>query len=134
MKFRIMKILLVLLFAGTVFAGASIYYINASSENGNVKVEWKSKDEVNLKHYIIQRRTPTSSFVDITTIQPKGSNSNYTFTDETAYKTQDLLFIYRLKIVDDDAAKTTTYTQEVSVSHKVSGVKRTWGSIKAMFR
>jgi hypothetical protein len=134
MKFGIMKILIVLSFVGTVFAGASLYYFNASSDNGNIKLEWKSQEEKNIQHYILQRKSPTSSFIDIATINPKGDNSYYSYTDESAYKVQDLLFIYRLKIVDNDAARTTSYTQEVTVSHSISGVKRTWGSIKAMFR
>jgi hypothetical protein len=134
MKYGILKILLLLSFVGTVFAGATIYYFTASSENGNIKLEWKSEEEKNLQHYVVQRKSPTSAFLDIATIQPKGSNSYYSYTDESAYKTQDLLFIYRLKIVDNDAARTSSYTQEVTVSHSISGVKRTWGSIKAMFR
>jgi len=43
-----------------------------------------------------------------------------------------MIFIYRLKIVDTNGQ--ASYSNEVSVSHNVSGVKRTWGSIKAMFR
>jgi hypothetical protein len=134
MKYGIIKILLILSFAGTVFAGASLYFFNASSENGNVKLEWKSQEENNLRHYVIQRKSATSSFIDIATIQPKGNNSYYSYIDESAYKSQDLLFVYRLKIVDDDQDRSTTYTPGISVSHNVSGVKRTWGSIKAMFR
>ncbi len=80
----------------------------------------------------MERKTPQSSFVDITTIQPKGSNSYYTYLDQSAYKIENMLFIYRLKIVDTNGQ--ASYSNEVSVSHSVSGVKRTWGSIKAMFR
>lgn len=132
MKFNIVKILLVLSFVGTVFAGATLYYFNARSENESIKLEWKTQDESNVRHFIIQRKNPGNSYVDIATVMPKGNNSYYTFTDETAYKTQDLVFIYRLKIVDND--NTVSHSSEVTVSHSISGVKRTWGSIKAMFR
>jgi hypothetical protein len=134
MKYGILKIILLLSFVGTIFAGASLFYFNASSENGNIKLEWKSQEEKDIRSYVVQRKSPTSVFIDIATIQPKGNNSYYSYTDESAYKSQDLLFIYRLKIVDDDAARTTSYSHEVTVSHSISGVKRTWGSIKAMFR
>lgn len=132
MKFSIVKILLVLSFVGTVFAGATLYYFNARSENETIKLEWKTQDETNIKHFIIQRRNPSSSYIDIATLSPKGNNSYYSYTDESAYKSMDLVFIYRLKIVDGD--NTVSYSSEVTVSHSISGVKRTWGSIKAMFR
>jgi hypothetical protein len=132
MKYHILKILLVLIFAGTVFAGATIYFFEVKSENGDIRIEWRTKDEVNVKHFIIQRRTPNGQFMDIATILPKGNDSHYSYTDESAYKVQDLIFIYRLKIVDKD--NRISESQEITVSHSISDVKRTWGSIKAMFR
>jgi len=116
---------------GTAFAGAYIEFFNAKSENGDIKLEWKVQDESNVKSYIVQRGTVQGNFVDLATVNPTGSYSYYTFTDETAYKTQDILFVYQLKIVDNNGS--ATYIKR-SVSHNVSGVKRTWGSIKAMFR
>ncbi|MBE2279223.1 MAG: hypothetical protein IAE91_02440 [Ignavibacteriaceae bacterium] len=65
-------------------------------------------------------------------IRDRGSNSSYSFLDEGAYKSSDVLYIYRLKIIDKD--NTQAYSKEISVNHAVSGVKKTWGSIKAMFR
>lgn len=132
MKFHIVKILLLFSFVGTVFAGATLFYFNARSENETIKLEWKTQDETNVKSFVIQRRNPSSSYIDIATLSPKGNNSYYYYTDESAYKSMDLVFIYRLKIVDSD--NTISYSSEVSVSHSISGVKRTWGSIKAMFR
>jgi hypothetical protein len=132
MKSAIMRILLVLSFASTVFAGATLYYFNARSENDNIKLEWKTQDEINLKHFVIERKNPNGPFVELATLQPKGENSYYYYIDESAYKTTDLVFIYRLKIVEND--NKVSLSSEVTVSHSISGVKRTWGSIKAMFR
>ena len=132
MKMKLSYFLLVFLVATTVFAGTFLEYFQGRSDGEDIRIEWKTQDEVNLQHFKIERKTPQSSFVDITTIQPKGSNSYYTFLDQSAYKSNNLLFIYRLKIVDANGQ--VSYSNEVSVSHSVSGVKRTWGSIKAMFR
>lgn len=132
MKLRLVQIFGFLLIVSCVFAGAYLEFFHARSEGENVKLEWKTGDENNLKHFVVQRRNPGSSYIDITTIPPKGSNSFYTYIDESAYKITDLIFIYRLKIVDLN--NSTSYSSEVSVTPNVSGVKRTWGSIKAMFR
>ena len=124
---------IILLFAvSTAFAGAYFEFFNAKSESGNIKLEWKTSDESNVKQFVIERRTAQGGFVYLQTITPKGSNSYYTFVDEAAYKTQDIVFSYRIKIVDGDG--TASYSSERYVSNSVSGVKRTWGSIKAMFR
>lgn len=114
------------------YAGAFLDYFHGRSEGDDVRLEWKTGEEVNLRHFKIERKTPQSSFVDIATIDPEGSNSYYSYLDQSAYKTNDMVFVYRLKIVDNDGQ--LSYSAEITVSHNVSGVKRTWGSIKAMFR
>ena len=59
---------------------------------------------------------------------------NYEYTDQTAFKTNDQVYKYRIEIVDKDGS--LSYSKEMSVLHNngISGVKRTWGSIKALFR
>jgi hypothetical protein len=132
MKMKISYILVLLLIGTAVLAGTFLEYFQGRSEGEDIRLEWKTREEVNLQHFKIERKTPQSSFVDITTIQPKGNNSYYTYFDQSAYKTDNMLFIYRLKIIDTNGQ--ASFSNEVSVSHSVSGVKRTWGSIKAMFR
>jgi len=132
MKMKISYILVISLITTAVLAGTFLEYFQGRSEGEDIRLEWKTREEVNLQHFKVERKTPQSSFVDITTIEPKGSNSYYTYLDQSAYKTDNMLFVYRLKIIDTNGQ--ASYSNEVSVSHSVSGVKRTWGSIKAMFR
>ena len=132
MKLLLTKVLVVLTFIGTVFAGAFLDYFHARTENENVRLEWKTSAENNVKNFIIERKTSQSSFVDIATIEPKGDNSLYSYVDESAYKSNDLVFVYRLRIVDNNDQY--THSSQVSVSPNISGFKRTWGSIKAMLR
>ncbi len=132
MKITLNKILLSFLLISSVFAGAYIYNFNVTNEGDNIKIEWNTGQESNLKDFVIQRRTAqTSFFTDLATIQPQGSNSYYSYIDRAAYKTTDVFFVYQLKIEDNDG--TVTYLQK-PISHSISAVKRTWGSIKAMFR
>jgi len=132
MKYLAIKIFLILTFVSVAFGGAILNYFEVKSQGDNVQIEWQTGTESNINHYSIQRRTPQTSFVEIATIQPKGSNSLYTYVDQSIYKTNDVIFIYQLKIVDSDMQ--ATYSIERSASPNISGIKRTWGSIKAMFR
>lgn len=132
MKFKYLLYIIILLAVTVIYAGAFLEYFQGRSEGEDIKLEWKTGEEVNLQDFKIERKTPQNSFVEIGTVQPKGSNSYYSYLDQSAYKMSGLIFIYRLKIVDTNGQ--ASYSGEVTVSHNVSGVKRTWGSIKAMFR
>jgi len=52
--------------------------------------------------------------------------------DETAFRTTGTFYKYRITAVYSSGARSDPY--EIGVSHTVSSVRRTWGSIKAMFR
>lgn len=132
MKKHLFQILVVLSIFGTSLAGAFLEYFHAKTEGENIKLEWKTADESNLKNFVIERKTQQSSYIDVTTIAAKGSNSFYLYIDESIFKSSSYVFTYRLRIVDQD--QKISYSSEVSVSPSISGVKRTWGSIKAMFR
>jgi hypothetical protein len=132
-KIKLTTIIITFLVIATVYAGAYIEYFHARSESDNIKLEWQTGDETNLQNFVIERRTPQSSYSEIATVQPKGSNSFYTFMDQNTYKATDMVFIYRLKIVDDN--NQVSYSADITVTHSISSIaKRTWGSIKAMFR
>jgi hypothetical protein len=124
--------ILSLFIISSVFAGAKLNSITAKSENGDIKIEWYTSEETNVKNFVVERQTSQGTWVEIQTVNPTGNNSYYYCLDNSAYKGEDMVFIYRLRIVDNDGKN--TYSGTVAVSHSVSGVKRTWGSIKAMFR
>lgn len=127
------KIIYLLLIAILPLMGSAfLEYFSAKSETGKVKLEWKTGTERNTKEFIIERRPVNGSFMNLKSVSPKGDNSYYMFYDDSALKTNSVVFTYRLKIVDYD--NSVSYSKEISVSHQLSDVKRTWGSIKAMFR
>ncbi len=115
----------------TIFGGASLVSFQGYNQGEDIKIEWQTAKETSLKNFVIERKTNESDYIEIATVQPKGDNSFYSYLDETAYKQNDFVFIYRLKIVELN--NTYSYSNTITVS-PVQGVKRTWGSIKAMFR
>jgi hypothetical protein len=116
------------------YAGATIRdgSLQARSDGNDVTIQWGTTDESLMKEFDVEREgNGESAFVDIGTVAPKGSGSFYEFVDQTAFKTVVSVYQYRIKIV---SAEGIAYSKVVTVSHNVSGVKRTWGSLKAMFR
>ena len=132
MKYLAIKLIVVFLLISSAFAGAFIDYFHVRSIGEDSVIEWKTSQELNVNKFVIERRGPQTQFAEIKTIEPKGDNSFYSYTDKSIYKTNDYVFIYRLKIVDNN--QQVSYSGEASISLSISGVKRTWGSIKAMFR
>ncbi len=134
MKYTSKILAIILLWTVTATGGAFLDFFNGSSDGDNVTLEWKTRSESNLARYEVQRKAGASGdFMTLASVTPKGSNSTYTYVDRSAYKDAGSLYIYRLKIVEASSAP-VSYSNEISITHSVNSVKRTWGSIKAMFR
>lgn len=117
------------------FAGAIIKdgTLQAHSDGNNVTIQWGTTEEVSLSEFVVERQAGSEGgFILIGSVAPKGNNSFYEFIDQTAFKTISSVYQYRIKIVSQDGSY--TYSKTLTVSHNVSSVKRTWGSLKAMFR
>jgi hypothetical protein len=122
------------LFAGATFKGGSL---QARSDGTYIIVQWETTSEVNIQYFTVERSVANGgAFVELKSMAPRGSNSLYEFIDQSAFKVDNptsSTYQYRIKVVDLDGS--VSYS-EVSrpVSHNVSSVRRTWGSLKAMFR
>ena len=123
MKLSTLKFLAIFLIITSSFAGAFLDYFHVRTENDDAVIEWKTSREIDVKNFVIERRDAQSGFSEIKIIEPKGDNSFYSFRDKAVYKTKDYIFIYRIKIVDNN--NQVTYSNEASVSLSISGVKRT---------
>jgi hypothetical protein len=138
MKKSVVMIAAVLVCTAHLFGGATFKdgSLQGHSDGSNVYVQWGTSAESSVRTFSVERRAGTSGdFVEIGVLQPRGGNSDYEYIDRSAFKTESptaTLYQYRVKVVDDDG--TVAYSKVVIVSHNVSSVKRTWGSLKAMFR
>ena len=118
----------------------TIQYFNAKSNGNSISLEWKSTSESNLMQYEIERAGEDNQFRYVATVQARGSNTVYSYRDDEAFGKGDgndgsvarNYFTYRLKMVTPD--RSASYSSTIGVTHNVSGIKRTWGMIKEMFR
>lgn len=126
--------LFLILMTSVVFSGAIREgTMQARSDGSNVTIQWGSTDESSVKEFVIERRSGTvGEFISIAVIAKQGSNSFYEYVDKSAFKTTGTIYQYRIKVVT--ASGGSEFSNVITISHNVSGVKRTWGSLKAMFR
>ncbi|MCX6149661.1 MAG: hypothetical protein NTX22_03955 [Ignavibacteriales bacterium] len=109
-------------------------FFQGRSEGDNIVLEWKTATEESVQNFAIERKAINShDFTTLSYISPKGNNSLYTYTDENVYKATSDIYYYRLAIYEKNNP-TPSHSSEISVTHNPSDVRRTWGSIKAMFR
>jgi hypothetical protein len=119
-------------------ADPALQSFQARSTGKAVSVEWRSGTEGGVVRYEIERAGTDGVFRLVAAVVAKGSNHTYQFTDDEAFAKRDDASVaqgnlsYRLRIVRDD--QSAGYSNTVTVTHSVSGIKRTWGMIKEMFR
>lgn len=107
--------------------------LQASSDGVNITIRWVTEDETNVARFDIERRTDDEAgYTAVASLDPKGP-SLYEYVDRSVFRKTATIYHYRIKISFTNGSA-PIYTTDLSVSHIVSGVRRTWGSIKAMFR
>ncbi|MBN8571119.1 MAG: hypothetical protein J0M18_15945 [Ignavibacteria bacterium] len=128
-------LLAVFTFSAIVFAAVSLQYFTAKNNSEGILVEWKTVDESGTVKFDIERSVNTpDNFLSLNTKNATGNNSYYSYQDNSveARNSSATIYYYRLKC--QDASGGYTYTNHITVSHTVSGIRSTWGSIKAIFR
>ncbi|TAL68431.1 MAG: hypothetical protein EPN82_10580 [Bacteroidetes bacterium] len=135
-----MTLLLILFTTASLFAVDSLFeFFKANSDGKNITIEWKSTDESTVSRYELERTNTGNNYVYLATQMAKGSYFSYKYVDEDAFMkdgntgTQSRnIYFYRIKIVKKD--NSISYSNSVTVTHNISGIRRTWGMIKEMFR
>ncbi|MCI0707199.1 MAG: hypothetical protein L0Y80_06940 [Ignavibacteriae bacterium] len=121
-----------LLEAGTIFDKA---------EGRGTSITWRTADESGVKYFVVRRRElqsgvwgPWAQVRSDVVISAKGAASSYSLEDTGIFKTAERFLEYKIEAVNEDGNVAETITYQTSYSGLTSAAKRTWGSIKAMFR
>lgn len=117
----------------SVWASVEVLSLSVYSLGDHARVEWRTGQEIEFQKFVVERSSDAVNFMPVGQIDARGSYSEYTFTDESPLDVdRELVFFYRLKLLNNDG--TYTFSQALEVSLNISPVQHTWGSIKAMFR
>ena len=137
MKRFLLIVSLVLGGTGLLAGGGIISEFWAEPGYNMVTLHWTTLIESNLEGFEIQRGVDKANFEYLDFVPSQGNSTtpqHYSYVDRSVFKSTLRTFYYRLKIVDNDENKEPSYSKIISVTPFVSGVRHTWGSIKAMFR
>lgn len=130
--------LLALFAVATLFAAQATFdYVTAKSDGKSITVEWRTESESGVANFAVERAADGVSFSTVSTLDARGSQTVYRYVDEDALMkgNSDVTgkkYVYRIKIIGGD--NSVTYSNSINVTHNISGIRRTWGMIKEMFR
>lgn len=135
-KYLLSIFLITVALTGIVYAGVTLQYFTAKSNSEGILVEWKTMEENSTTKFELERSAESpDNFIYVATINANGNNSYYSYQDNSVdfgNNTNSSVYRYRLKCIQGNG--NSSYTQSISVIHEVSGIRSTWGSIKAIFR
>lgn len=107
--------------------------LQAYSDGSVITIRFNTENEKNVEKFYIERRQGTDgTFIRIAALNPKGP-SLYEYIDNSAFKSTANIYQYQIRVTFSNG-NTDELIGPITVSHSVNSVKRTWGSIKAMFR
>lgn len=133
-KFVLFLIAIFMVTSVLLFADLTIQYFTGKTNSDGILIEWKTGDEGGVSSFDIERSAGNANnFIYITKINATGNNSYYSYQDNSlALESTSSVYYYRLKCIKPGGSY--TYTNNITVVYTVSGIKDTWGSIKAIFR
>lgn len=123
------------LFISLLYSSVRVSEFNARRERNYILLEWTTEFESNLSKFEIERSTDRIHWIKIGEVPAVGESNQrhfYTFKDQTLLKGNLASLSYRLNLVYKNG---TSEPYDVIVSVEgISGIRQTWGTIKAMFR
>ncbi len=114
--------------------GVKLEYFDVKPEGRDFAIKWQMEVEDEVRIYELTRRTPYSNnqFVAVQTFSAHGVGVPYEFRDDQVYKSASEQLDYRLVAVYENGLREVVIT--LSMNYTSTAVRRTWGSIKAMFQ
>jgi hypothetical protein len=133
MKKTAIILLSVLIFVSLVYANFIFLEYSANPSNNSVIVEWVTKSESGVSKFVVLRSSDDQNFIEIGSLVAEKAGYNYSFTDDNVLFKDSQTFFYKLRATRADNS-TIEETQSLIVHPNISGIYRTWGAIKELFK
>ena len=127
---------LVLLLTGASFMAGQVRLsaFEIRDVGSDFRVSWTTEMEEEVRQFELMRRSPNSNdqFVRVHTAPAHGIGQEYDFVDTQVFKSGSDKLDYRLDAVYGNGVREAVRTE--SVNYTSTAVRKTWGSLKAMFQ
>ena len=133
-RFPLLLLLVLLLAGASLWAGSvKLDYFKVDRQGNNFLIAWKAEIEQDVRSYELFRKTSfAADFSSIQVLNAHGVGKEYQFNDDQVYKAASEQVDYRLEVVFTNGLR--QQVAERKVNYTPTAIRRTWGSIKAMFQ
>ncbi len=133
MRRYLLHIFFLLLFAVPVFAGSIFSEYSAEPQQDRVEIKWTTKSEIDADHFTVLRSNDNQTFIQLKTVNCEGPGTTYRYIDkDIVFKSVEPKY-YKIKVYKKNG-ELLEETDTMIVHPNISGIFRTWGAIKALFR
>ena len=131
MRFAVLG--LAVLLAGAAFNTVRLKTFDVERDGNAFVIKWETDEEVQVSTFeVFRKRGFEDDFVSIGTSNGHGPNQEYKIIDDQVYKTGSAFIDYRLEVVFANGVRQRI--AEKKVNYTSTAIRRSWGSIKAMFQ
>ena len=133
-RFPLLILLVLLLTGAGLWAGTvKLDYFKVDRQGNTFLIAWKAQTEEDVRSYELFRKTlHATEFTSIQVLHAHGVGKEYQFNDDQVYKAASEQVDYRLEAIFTNGLR--QHVAERKVNYTPTAIRRTWGSIKAMFQ
>ncbi len=116
-------------------ADVQLEFFQVDNQGQDFVITWKSAIEEDVRVFELTHRTALSSgeqFVTVFAPEAHGTSKLYSFRDDQVYKSGSEKVDYQLWAVYTSGVRELVALK--SVNYTSTAIRRTWGSLKAMFQ
>ncbi len=106
--------------------------VSAVPNTNRVVITWVTKSETGVQRFVIARSNDDKTYISLKRITAKGPGTEYEYVDQNVMFNDFSALFYKVKALD--ATGQTIDETSMIVHPNISGIFRTWGAIKALFR
>lgn len=109
-------------------------FFRVTEDPGGMVITWQVDAEEDVREYELLRMTrfTNNRFVRVEAFTPHGIQKAYSFRDSQVFKTSTEQVDYQLEVVYSNGQREQLAREQVNYTS--TAIRRTWGSIKAMFQ
>lgn len=129
---RIVSAAIVLSFVSLVLGASVFSEVSAVPSTNRVTLNWVTKSESGVTNFIILRSSDDAVYISLAKKKCEGPGTRYEYVDQNVMFRDFSPLFYMVRAVNSNGQ--TIEESSMIVHPNISGIFKTWGAIKALFR
>lgn len=129
---RIVSTAIILSFVSLVLGASVFSEVSAVPSTNRVTLNWVTKSESGVTNFIILRSNDDAIYISLAKKKAEGPGTRYKYVDQNVMFRDFSPLFYKVRAVNSNGQ--TIEESSMIVHPNISGIFKTWGAIKALFR